>query len=454
MDQAAQELIGLAYTAQNQKVFNQKLLALLGHEKVTKIELPKRVEKTLLEGKSYPISSQAALRFLTYLPLSQFRKGDIYDNFLAVLTPQDVKRIPPSTGVWGEQKFLRASITAGVLDFPRKKLPPEIWLYEDDKPLPRLQPALRATILSEARYRLRKFGAKLVGCMIYGGASTYQYHRGADIDCSCYIDWNEFKGDEEIIMEAFKSVEIPWDGYELHLFVKPSDQREQGEVADACYDVMRDEWVMPPLILPRDFDPNIFFQPFLEQAELKAERIDMLMGRIAREWGKLKTAAIALEEGGRDLEAIENRVAMQKLLVKHSVDMLVDEFTRIWKARKTLHDSLRSQYINHPDVNRYVRFQLPEIMWKYLDQSGYAEFLKTLSKAHEAGIIDDLLEQIAPHLEPLVESPLTVNAPEINPIREFSPSTQDMHLLPFDRPEPPSEPGKKEPTSAPSPELT
>jgi hypothetical protein len=59
-----------------------------------------------------------------------------------------------------------------------------------------------------------------------------------------------------------------------------------------------------------------------------------------------------------------------------------------------MHDELRKQYVLNQDIGRYARFQLPEIMWKYLDESGYVEFLKTLAKAHEVGVIDRLLEQI------------------------------------------------------------
>ena len=284
-------------------------------------------------------------------------------------------------------------IQAGLLDFPRKTLPPEVWLY-DDKPLPRLQPKLRAEILKEARYRLKKFGARLVGVMLYGGAATYQYHKGADIDCSCYIDWETFQGDEEILMEAFKEVEIPWDGYVIHLFVKPSNQLEQVEVADASYDVLGDRWKLPPLILPKDFDPEIYFKPMIEMAEKKAEEIDELMGKVSRQWAILKKAIEAQKENPRDPETVDERIEIQKLSVKQAIDRLVKEFAEIWVGRRKMHDELRKKFVLDNNVGRYERFQPAEVTWKYLDQAGYCEFLKLLSKAHEAGTIDKLLEEI------------------------------------------------------------
>lgn len=288
----------------------------------------------------------------------------------------------------------KSVLLAGLLDFPRKKLPAAVWLYEADEPLPRLQPKLRALILREARYKLSEFGAKMIGCMLYGGAATYQYHEGADIDCSVYVDWSTVEVDEEILQDAFKTIEIDWEGFEVHLFAKPKSQPEQVEVADASYDVLHDEWKLPPLILPRDFDPEIYFKPMLELADKKATKIDELMGRITREWAKLKKAVEAKKEGPRDPEVVEERIGLQKVIVKQEIDRLVEVFAEIWKGRKKMHDELRKQYVLNQDIGRYARFQLPEIMWKYLDESGYVEFLKTLAKAHEVGVIDRLLEQI------------------------------------------------------------
>jgi hypothetical protein len=287
-------------------------------------------------------------------------------------------------------------ITAGMLDYPRKQLPKEVWLYEPENPLPRLQPKLRAKILSEARYRLSKFGAKLIGAMLYGGAATYQYKEGADIDVSLYIDWDQFKGDEEILQEAFKNVVVPWPPYEIHLFVKPSNQTEQVEVADATYDVLKDEWKLPPLVLPRDFDPEVFFKPMVEMAEKKAQQIDLQMGALAREWTRLKKLYRALREGARDEDVIRDKIHLTKKVLLDRLDVLCENFVDIWKGRRKLHDELRKRFVQDNEVGRYERFQLPEVTWKYLDEMGYVEYLKVLCKAQEAGTIEYLLDHAIP----------------------------------------------------------
>lgn len=326
------------------------------------------------------------------------RKG-ISTEMHRIANENNKRKLEPGSLTDDGKKFWdkhRSAVTAGMLDFPRKKLPEEVWLYEAENPLPRLQPKLRAAILSEARYRLSKFGAKLIGAMLYGGAATYQYKHGADIDVSLYIDWDSFKGDEEILQDAFKNVAIPWGPYEIHLFVKPSNQREQIEVADAYYDVMRDDWILPPLVLPKDFDPEIFFKPLYEIAEKKAQKIDLLMGEVGREWMKLKKALRALKEGARDEWVIREKVEVIKKVLLDKVTDLTEEFVAVWKSRRKMHDELRSRYVNDRNIGRFERFQLPEVLWKFLDEMGYVEYLKVLAKAHEAGVVEKLLNNAIP----------------------------------------------------------
>lgn len=281
-----------------------------------------------------------------------------------------------------------------ILDFPRAKLSSDIWETLPHEPFPKLKPELRSLILKESRYRLAQFGAKLEAANLYGGAAGYQYHPGGDIDVSLYIDWDKFKGDGEILRDAMKAVEIPWGEYVLHLFVKPEDQQERVEVADAYYDVMKDKWKLPPLILPKDFDPNIYFQPFLEQAEQEAQDMDLALGHMNREFKKLKTAVQAKRDGARDPEVVQKRIDLQKHMLKDSIDQVVDRYLEIRQAREDLHLQLRKRMIQDESLGRFERFQPAEIVWKYLDEAGYGEYLKILSQACRKGVLDELIDQI------------------------------------------------------------
>lgn len=394
-DKLLETYLKLTYKVADEAAWQQGTADFLNAKQMSRAEFLKLMEDGV--QKFPPDSNDARLNFIRRLPVSRWWEPPFFDILVKPLTDAKVK-LPEKSSHWADNLQLTAEteepVTAGILDFPRKQLPAAVWKYEDDEPLPHLQPKLRAMILSEARYRLAKFGAKLIGANLYGGAATYQYHEGADIDTSLYIDWDDFNGSEELLQDAFKAVEIPWEGYVVHLFVKPSNQKEQIEVSDATYDVLHDEWTLQPLILPKDFDPNIFFAPMIEIAEKKAEKLDKLMGRVTREWAKLKAAVEARKEGPRDEEAVENRIILQKTIVKQEIDRLVAEFVQVWKARKRMHDDLRTQFVSHKNMDRFVRFQPAEVTWKYLDQSGYAEYLKLLSKAHEEGVIDRLMESI------------------------------------------------------------
>ncbi len=284
-------------------------------------------------------------------------------------------------------------VVAGLLDYPRKRLPEAVWKY-DTGPLPKLRPDLRQTILTEARRRLSNFGAELIGANLYGGAATFQYNQGADIDVSLYVDWPNFKGNEALLQDAFKNVEIPWDTFRLHLFIKSKDQPEQVEVADAFYDVLRDKWKLPPLMLPRDFDPDVYFKPMIEMAEQDVRELDVQMGIVAREWAKLKKSIRARGEQPANPEMIDEKIEFQKKVLRDEIDKLGDQFREIHTARRKLHDELRKPFVQDADASRYLRYQYPEVAWKYLDQAGYAEFLKVLNKARELGVIDQLLSEI------------------------------------------------------------
>ena len=384
-----QTYMNITYGAKDADTWTFATNELIKNKHLTKVDLVHLLEQGVKDNP--PKSNDERKNFLDRIPLPRWWEAPFYDILVKPLVDAKIP-LPQKSSRWSDN--IKAQVTAGILDFPRKKLPSSVWLYEDDEPLPRLQPKLRSTILKEARYRLSRLGAKLIGAMLYGGAATFQYHEGADIDCSLYIDWDDFQGDEELLDSAFKSVEIPWEGFVIHLFVKPSNQEEQIEVADASYNVLKDEWALPPLILPNDFDPNIYFAPMIEIAEKKAEKIDKMMGRVTREWAKLKTAVQAREEGPRDPEAVEKRITLQKTILRQEIDRLVETFAAIWVGRKRMHDALRKKFVDQTHVDRFIRFQPAEVTWKYLDESGYVEYLKLLAKADESGVLDKLLDSI------------------------------------------------------------
>jgi hypothetical protein len=287
------------------------------------------------------------------------------------------------------------AITASVLDFPRKTLSENLWQYRtSDKAneLPELKSSLRTLIVSTAKMNLSKLKLELLASNLYGGAASYQWAEGSDIDVSLYATgWPENISKEQIesYQAYFKKIEIPFKGFTIHLFLKEPNEQIL-EVADAVYDILNDEWVLPPLVLPKHFDPDNYFKPFLKSAEDKAKKFDTQIGALQRSWSTMSKASEAKEDAVEP-ELVQQRIEKEKETIREIVKWLSDTFIKIREARYAMHDRLREKMQQDVEVGRYERFQEPEIIWKYLDRAGYNDFLHKVNKLHSGNGLEKIL---------------------------------------------------------------
>lgn len=279
----------------------------------------------------------------------------------------------------------------GILDYPRETLNEKLWVYDAEDELPRLDPVLRELILSKAREALSQFKLRLLKCHLYGGAASYQYAEGSDVDCSVYACWDDFEGDLGDAQAYFKDIEFDFRGHPVHVFLK-SPEESHFEVADAVYDVTNRLWIVPPLVLPDNFDPDLYFAPFIKEAEKRASQFDDDIGELVRAWSILEKASKALPDA-RDQDVVSERIEGQKEIIRELVEKLGTEFWEIRERRYAMHDRLREKLEEDIEVGRFERFQEPEIVWKYLDRSGYNDFLWKVYKTHRDGTIDDVLSR-------------------------------------------------------------
>lgn len=283
---------------------------------------------------------------------------------------------------------------ASILDFPRKALSEDLWLYETPQDLPRLRPDLRSLIITTANRNLQYLHLSLSACNLYGGAASYQWSENSDIDISLYASgWPQDIGinDVEKCQSFFKKLKVPYKGFEIHFFLKDPGEKNR-EIAEAVYDVLGDEWVLPPLVLPAGFDPDIYFKPFIKAAEDKCKKLDLEIGKLKRSWHTLLSASSA-QTNAQDPAKVKDRIAKEKNLIKTLTYRLVDEYLTIREKRYALHDQLRNAMQCDQSVGRFARFQQPEIIWKYLDRSGYVEFLNKLHQTIDAHQLDTILNK-------------------------------------------------------------
>jgi len=284
---------------------------------------------------------------------------------------------------------------ASILDFPRNTLSEDIWQYSGEKKheeLPKLKHNLRYTIISNIEKYLKTLNLSLVGTNLYGGAASYQWSPSSDIDVSIYAaGWPEGISADTVekYQAFFKDIEIPFSGYEIHLFLKPPHDVDM-EVADAIYDILQDEWVLPPLILPNDFDPDEYFKPFIKSAEEKAKKLDQDIGKLQRAWKTLEKASEALPQAAEP-EVVKDRIEKEKEVIRYLVNKLATSFLKTREKRYALHDRIKEKMIADPNVGRMARFQEPEIVWKYLDRAGYVEFLHKLYKLQHEKKLEQVL---------------------------------------------------------------
>ena len=292
---------------------------------------------------------------------------------------------------------MRISLS-GVLDFPRKTLSEDVWRYssQDKKnELPKLKPDLRCLILMNADKYLRSVSLSLEESNLYGGSASYQWSEGADIDVSLYASgWPEDISQEEIEkrQEFFKKIEVGYYGMPIHFFLKPPHD-EDVEVSDAVYNIVDDEWILPPLILPQKFSPEEYFKPFIKVAEEKAKKIDLDVGKLRRSWKMLKKAKQSLPNA-ESVEIVEDQIEKEKNIIRDIIKRLAKMFITTRNRRYALHDKLKEKKQRGEDVTGMERFQEPEIVWKYLDLIGYNEVLHKIYKINENGFLENMFAKI------------------------------------------------------------
>ena len=101
-----------------------------------------------------------------------------------------------------------------ILDFPRKTLPGDLWIYDNKEDLPRLRPGLRNLIMKTAKKASNIHKLPLEDIRLIGGAASYQWSPGTDIDVQIFVEWPEGV-DENKVLETRQTIYKIKDEYDL-----------------------------------------------------------------------------------------------------------------------------------------------------------------------------------------------------------------------------------------------
>jgi hypothetical protein len=111
MDQFLKNILQAAYQS-NKTQFNNDILGLMKLGNISKAELPRLLFEHLKADKDLPKTGPEALNFFTNLPIDKLKQEPVGSKIKKVMSPEEIRKIPPSSSVWGPQQSLHASYPA------------------------------------------------------------------------------------------------------------------------------------------------------------------------------------------------------------------------------------------------------------------------------------------------------------------------------------------------------
>jgi len=313
---------------------------------------------------------------------------------------------------YGYFSKLSKAVKSSLLDLPRSQLDPNIWMSDGE--LPTLRPDFKKFLVQSWEHGvqavLSRSAAPWMKRIIFlGGTASYQWRESSDIDINIVVDFPAFRR----IYTDFASVDeardyliqlghkvnasgVYWQQHPVNFFIQEPDVFRP--VTDAAYDVLEDCWLIPPLVLPEDFDPKKYFAPYLKVAESWMNKFDEVIMSLRRSVIDYKNNQEMREDPylSQDKELLEKRHTEICDEVTLHLKRLLMWFEELHERRSDLYKKLREQ----EEAKPFARFQEPEVVWKYLEKYGYLDLLVSL----KTSLPEELPECLSESEVALVES--------------------------------------------------
>ena len=108
MDKFLTAILQAAYQFDKKK-FNENIGRLMQAGGIKKTELPRLLFEHLKADKDLPQNGAEAMNFFINLPIDKLKHEPVGSKIKKVMGPEEIKRIPPSSSIWGPQANLHAS---------------------------------------------------------------------------------------------------------------------------------------------------------------------------------------------------------------------------------------------------------------------------------------------------------------------------------------------------------
>ena len=233
--------------------------------------------------------------------------------------------------------------------------------------------------------------------LLTGSSTTNQFDRDSDIDVTVVVDfdklrecfsvvgYSEYSNSELMrnikdIISKINGFKIEGTNHEVNYYVV-SDKKKVIDFAnfDSVYDIFSGEWVVPPVLVPLDYDAESTFPEEFREATEIARSLDVELGDVRRDSEKVshfleKLEKVPEEDRARLRRKIED--AAKKL--DRDIKNIVRIYNKIlYKRRRGFQKNLDLREDGYITSRNWS----PEnIKYKWLERWKYIELIKEIDK--------------------------------------------------------------------------
>jgi hypothetical protein len=286
---------------------------------------------------------------------------------------------------------------SSIVTLPRESLNPIIWDISTDPPF--IRGEVRNLLLNTLYITLEEYcyfdssDSWIESINFVGSAATYQYTQDTDIDIHFQINWDKFYKhnpsliglDEEEVAKGMRRhlddtlYDFYIDGHIVTYY--PQVNELQDYWGDAFYDLLDNEWIISPPVIPIEFSPETDLQDAWSIANSHLKDFDILIGELQRDvydYFKLVKWIDTISEERKT--TLFSRVSNKAQEIGDAIELAIEKF-------KSLHEGRKKSFTEDmPEKDMYgwsKSWNTGNIVWKIFEKYDYIKLVAELRKVYD-----------------------------------------------------------------------
>ena len=300
--------------------------------------------------------------------------------------------------------FDRIRLVESNIDYPQESLDTSVWDLEGESHT--LKHDVKRKVLNFISkypfFDMMEFADEM---RITGSITTNQFTPTVDLDVHIVPkDLDGFNQEQaKTVMDWFDENRNELAGYieehpiEVYIQLDP-DQDLRG---DGAYEMLQDEWLLGPKIVPTSYDPYDDFSHVSDDLREMLSDLDAQLGELSRDVIDHETIRIAMEKmPEEDRKKLGARLEAKLVEIEDTIKELYATRKEWVQARQDASNVTAANALK--DVQRVKKWQDENAYFKFLDRYQYLSLIKELSMllADDDTISDDDVAQIRNTLMP------------------------------------------------------